>query len=286
MRLILAEKPSVALDIAQALGPLQKHDGHVIVGNDAVTWAYGHLATLAEPDQYDTAWKTWSWATLPMLPDRFQLTPIPKTAAHMRHVVRLMQQADRIVCATDADREGELIFRYIYTLAHVKKPVDRLWLSENTPAAIKKALAVMQPARAYDDLAKAAQARAQADWLIGLNATRAFSLRHGRPGHPLSVGRVQTPTLKMIADRDETIAQFQPMPYWECHATFRVTAGDYRGVWQGPDTEHPARIPDEATAQALASRVGPGATGTVDSVETQIITVQPPRLFNLNDLQK
>lgn len=286
MRLILAEKPSVALDIARALGTPQKHDGRVTVGSDTITWAYGHLVTLADPDQYDPAWKTWSWGTLPMIPDRFQLTPLTKTAAHLKIVTQLMHQADRIVCATDADREGELIFRYIYALSGVKKPVDRLWLSENTPAAIRQALAAMKPAKAYDALAKAAQARAQADWLVGLNATRAFSLRHGQPGHPLSVGRVQTPTLKIIVDRDQAITAFQPVRYWQLNALFQAPAGAYPGIWQGLEQEHPARIPTEAQAQALAAKIPPGTAGRIDRVDTKTLTVKPPFFFNLNDLQK
>lgn len=286
MRLIIAEKPSVAMDIARALGQPQKHDGYVTVGTDTITWAYGHLVTLAEPDQYDPNWKSWSWAQLPMLPPAFKLTAIKKTAPHLQRVIGLMKQCDRIVAATDADREGELIFRYIYTLAGVKKPVDRLWLSENTPTAIRTALGSMKPAKAYDALAKAAQARAQADWLVGLNATRAVSLRHGEPGHPLSVGRVQTPTLKIIVDRDLAIAQFQPVPYWELHVDFRAAAGDYTGVWQGLEKEHPARIPDEATAQALAAKLPPGTPGRIDRVERKKVAVKPPMLFNLVDLQR
>lgn len=286
MRLIIAEKPSVALDIAHALGQTQKHQGYVTVGSDTVTWAYGHLATLADPDQYDPSWKTWAWSTLPMLPDHFKLMPIPKTASHLKMVINLMKQADRIVNSCDGDREGELIFRYVYHVSGVKKPVDRLWLSENTPSAIRTALAAMKPASAYDALAKAAQARAQADWLVGLNATRAISLRHGEPGHPLSVGRVQTPTLKIIADRDHEIAQFQPVPYWELHVLFQAQAGEYTGIWQGPENEHPARIPTEAAAQALAAKLPPGTPGRIDRVERKTVSVKPPMLFNLNDLQK
>ncbi|NMP22638.1 type IA DNA topoisomerase [Sulfobacillus harzensis] len=286
MRLIIAEKPSVALDIAHTLGQTQKHEGYVTVGSDAITWAYGHLVTLASPEQYDPTWKTWSWATLPMLPDRFQLTAIPKTQAQLKIVLGLMTQADRIVNACDSDREGESIFRLIHSLSGVKKPVDRLWLSENTPAAIRKALASMKPAKAYDDLAKAALARAQADWLVGLNATRAFSLRHGQPGQPLSVGRVQTPTLKIIVDRDLEIGAFKPIPYWELHVLFQAPAGDYTGIWQSAEREHPARILTEAQANAIGQKVPPGTPGHIDRVEKKQVSVKAPFLFNLNDLQK
>lgn len=286
MRLIVAEKPSVAIDIARALGTPQKHDGYVTVGPDTITWAYGHLVTLANPEQYDPTWKSWAWATLPMLPDRFQLAPIPDRVAQLRIVTGLMKQATRIVAATDADREGELIFRYIYRMAKVKIPVDRLWLSENTVPAIRTALAAMKPAQAYDALAQAAQARAQADWLVGMNATRAISLRHGQPGQPLSVGRVQTPTLRLIVDRDEAIAQFVATPYWMVEAEFaHATAGSYTGIWQGPDPEHPARLP-EAQGKAIVAQLPPGTPGQITQIETKNVLVKPPFFFNLNDLQK
>ena len=287
MRLIVAEKPSVALDIARALGTPQKHDGYVTVGPDTITWAYGHLVTLANPEQYDPTWKSWAWATLPMLPDRFQLTPIPDRVAQLRIVTGLMKQATRIVAATDADREGELIFRYIYRMAKVKTPVDRLWLSENTAPAIRTALATTKPAQTYDALAQAAQARAQADWLVGMNATRAISLRHGQPGQPLSVGRVQTPTLRLIVDRDQAIAQFVPTPYWMIEVEFsQATAGSYTGTWQGPDPEHPARLDTKAQAQAIVSQLPPGTPGRITQIETKNVLIKPPFFFNLNDLQK
>ncbi|NMP24420.1 DNA topoisomerase [Sulfobacillus harzensis] len=283
MRLIIAEKPSVALDIAHTLGQTQKHEGYVTVGSDTITWAYGHLVTLASPEQYDPTWKTWAWATLPMLPDRFQLTAIPKTQAHLKIVIGLMKQADRIVNACDSDREGESIFRLIHSLSGVKKPVDRLWLSENTPSAIRKALASMKPAKDYDDLAKAALARAQADWLVGLNATRAFSLRHGQPGQPLSVGRVQTPTLKIIVDRDREIGTFKPTPYWQLAVKFQAPAGDYTGIWQGPEKEHAARIPSKAQADGLAQKLPPGTPGKISRLEKKTVSIKPPFFFSVND---
>ena len=287
MRLIVAEKPSVALDLARTLGQPQKHEGFVTVGSDTVTWAYGHLVTLADPAQYDPAWKAWAWATLPLLPDPFQLQPIAKSAGQLKIVTRLLQQADRIVCATDGDREGELIFRYIYVHAGVKKPVDRLWLSENTPTAIQKALASMKPLSAYDALAQAAQVRAQADWLIGLNGTRAVTLKHAVPGQgALSVGRVQTPTLRLIADRDQSIAQFQPTPYWQWVVTFHAVAGEYSGTWQAQSGEHPDRILTEADAKALQAKVPGGTLGHIVSLERKRVTVNPPQLFSLTDLQK
>lgn len=288
MRLIIAEKPSVAMDIARALGSFTKHDGYLTVGTDTtITWAYGHLLTLADPEQYHAEWKRWSWPTLPMMPERFELTPVGgKTRSQLRTVVRLIREADSLAIGTDGDREGELIGRYLLAYAQVKKPTNRLWLSENTAAAIRQALAVMKPAKAYDSLAKAAQARAQADWLVGLNATRAFSLRHGQPGQPLSVGRVQTPTLRLIVDRDTAIDHFEATPYWEVHVTFDSNAGSYVGVWQGRGKERPARISTEGAAHQLLQRLSVGTPGTLDRMETKKVVVSPPHFYNLNDLQK
>ncbi|SMC06879.1 DNA topoisomerase-3 [Sulfobacillus thermosulfidooxidans DSM 9293] len=281
---IVAEKPSVARDIAGVLGHPEKHDGYLIVGHYTITWAFGHLVTLADPEVYDPAWARWTWATLPMLPERFQLVPIAKSQTQLKVIHRLMQKADRIICATDADREGELIFRYIYRLAGLHKPVERLWLSENTPQAIQSALAAMKPLSAFNALAQAAEARAQADWLVGLNATRAVTLRHGVPGQgALSVGRVQTPTLALIAARDAEIAAFMPTPYWQVAVTFQAPQGEYVGLWTDQDTD---RVTDKTHAQRVVERVPPGTPGTILSVERQRVTVHPPLLFSLNDLQK
>lgn len=286
MRVILAEKPSVALDIAKALGKPERHEGYVMVGDTAITWAFGHLVSLAAPETYNTTWKKWSWATLPMLPEAFRLEPIKKTKPQLTVIKKLFKEADRVVAATDADREGQYIFATIASVAGLSKPVDRLWLSENTPAAIRKALASMKPNTAYDNLTRAAAARSQADWLVGLNATRAFSLRHGQPGQPLSVGRVQTPTLRLIADRDNAIEGFQPTPYWELQVTFQLRPGEYVGRWLGPDKEHPHRILAEGEAQLLAAKVPAGTPGQISSAETKPVTVRAPLLYSLNDLQK
>ena len=290
MHLILAEKPSVAHDIAAVLGTPQKADGYCTVGpNWLVTWAFGHLVTLADPDTYDAAWGKWAWATLPMLPETFQLAPIAKSAAQLKIIRTLLHRADvsEVICATDADREGELIFRFITRYLTCTKPVRRLWLSETTPAAIRTALKAMQPGSAYDALGAAAEARAQADWLVGLNATRAFTLRHGQAGQgALSVGRVQTPTLRLIADRDAAIAQFVRVPYWQVAVTFHAPEGAYVGLWTAPTGEHPDRIPTKAQADTLAAKVPAGTPGVIHSVDRKRVTVQPPLPFSLNDLQK
>ena len=294
---IVAEKPSTARDIAGTLGEQpKKHDGYLSVGPYVVTWAFGHLVTLAAPEVYNPTWKRWDWATLPMIPDQFQLVPVPKTQGQLKIIHRLMRQADTVICATDGDREGELIFRYIYRLADVQKPVDRLWLSETTPTAIQQALHHMKPLAAYDALAHAAEARAQADWLVGLNATRSITLQHGQAGHgALSVGRVQTPTLALIADREAAIAQFQPQAYWTVDVTFETATGaTYAARWMpfspaeisSPDREeHPERLTEDA-ARSFVQRLPRGTRGRIIQVHRQTVTVNPPLLFSLNDLQK
>ncbi len=281
---LIAEKPSVARDIAATLGHPEKHEGYLSVGDYLVTWAFGHLVTLAEPQSYDAAWEKWSFSTLPMLPAEFRLTPTPKGKAQLKIIHGLMKQADSIVAATDGDREGELIFRYIYRLSESRKPVQRLWLSENTPTAIKKAFASMKPLSAYEKLGNAAESRSQADWLVGLNATRAYTLRHGVPGQgALSVGRVQTPTLALIAARDNEIAGFTPVPYWQVAVQFHALEGDYVGLWIAQDND---RLVEKAQAQSLAGLVPKGTPGTIQSVERKRVAVNPPLLFSLNDLQK
>ena len=288
MHCILAEKPSVARDLAAVLGTPQKHSGYLSVGTQwIVTWAFGHLVTLADPESYDPAWKSWNWATLPMLPDPFQLTPIEKSRDQWTIVHSLFQRADitDLVIATDADREGDGIAANICVLSGVRKPIRRLWLSETTPDAIRAAFKAMKPWTPTVPLALAATSRAQADWLVGLNATRAFTLRHSSGRDVLSVGRVQTPTLRLIVDRDHAIAAFVPVPYWQVDVPFDAPPGTYIGRWAGT-TELPDRLPTRAAADALAVRIPAGTPGIIQSVDRKRVNVSPPKLFSLNDLQK
>ncbi len=288
--LIITEKPSVGRDIAQAINPHPvPHDGYLTAGDTVITWGFGHLVTLAEPEAYHDSWRKWSLDQLPMLPETFKLVPIKKTISQFKTVSRLMQAADIIICATDADREGELIFRYIYQMVHVNKPVKRLWLSENTPQAIVAGLNVLKPLSAYDALAAAAEARAQADWVVGLNATRVFTLKHGQSGQgALSVGRVQTPTLRIIADRDQEIARFKPTPYWQLEVWFETPQQEqYAGYWfieEGRQTRD--RFFDREEADNISSMVLPNTPGLIKQIETKRVNIHPPLLFSLNDLQK
>jgi DNA topoisomerase-3 len=280
--LILAEKPSVARDLAGALGQFKNKDGYLENDKYVVTWAIGHLVELANPEDYDPQLKKWAFETLPIMPEKFKLKANSGTKKQFKVVKELLNRSDieQLICATDAGREGELIFRYIYRLAGCKKPFKRLWLSETTPAAVKKGFASLRPGCDFDRLAAAAEARSRADWLIGINATRAFSVRYKVL---LSVGRVQTPTLALIVNREREIKNFMSTPYWELHAQFAKNDGqNYTGKWFHGE-QNRFNTPEEA--RIVQVKVN-GQPATVVEVEEKDISEQPPMLFNLNDLQK
>lgn len=279
---ILAEKPSVARDLAEVLGRFRKGDGYLENNQYIITWAIGHLATLANPEDYDQSLKKWDLGTLPILPDNFKLKPGQQTLKQFKVVKELFKRPDitELINACDAGREGELIFRYIYQLTGSSKPFKRLWLSETTPAAVQKAFAMLRPGYEMDNLAAAAQARSQADWLIGINATRAFTVKHN---NLLSVGRVQTPTLALIVNREREIMAFTPTPYWELYAEFTKTDGQsYIGKWF---QDEQTRFTNPEDASAVQGKIV-NQSALVTHVEEKEITEQPPMLFNLNDLQK
>lgn len=244
---VLAEKPAVARDIAAVLGANRRSNGALAGNGWVVTWAVGHLVGLAEPEGMDPAWKAWRAETLPMLPRTWRLTVLPEGAKQFEVVRRILTdpQVERVVCATDAGREGELIFRYIQRMAGCTKPVERLWISSLTPAAIRAGFAALRPAREFEALAAAAEARSRADWLVGLNLTRAYSLTGGQ--ELCSVGRVQTPTLAMLVEREQAIREFVPERYCQVVATFGDPSGDgYRAVWFDPQL---ARLEGEADGE-------------------------------------
>src|SRR5947208_845890 len=220
---VLAEKPSVARDIARVLGAGSRGDGYLHGNGYVVTWAIGHLAALAQPHEINPDWRQWRRDTLPMLPKQWPLVVYEKTRDQFEVVRRILNspRISQIVCATDAGREGELIFRYIYEAAHCNKPVARLWISSLTPDAIRKGFDGLRPGRDYDPLADAARGRSRADWLVGMNLSRAYSLAYGGD---LSVGRVQTPTLAMLVERELILRNFVPEDYTEVVATFRISA--------------------------------------------------------------
>ena len=200
--LVIAEKPSVARDIAKVLQAKQKGEGCLIGERYVVSWAVGHLVTLAEPEEYDEKYKKWNFSTLPILPEEMQLKAIKQTRDQLKilHSWMHKREIDSLICATDSGREGELIFRYIYEITKCKKPFQRLWISSMTEEAIKEGFRALKDGREYDLLYTSAKCRSEADWLVGMNATRAYTLQY----HALlSIGRVQTPTLALIVERQK-----------------------------------------------------------------------------------
>src|SRR5213075_2137396 len=230
---VIAEKPSVARDIARVLGAGSRGEGYLHGNGYVVTWAIGHLAALAQPHEINPDWRQWRRDTLPMLPKQWPLVVYEKTKDQFEVVRRILSspRVSQVVCATDAGREGELIFRYIYEAAQCSKAVHRLWISSLTPDAIRKGFDALKPGTEYDPLADAARGRSRADWLVGMNLSRAYSLACSEE---LSVGRVQTPTLAMVVERELAIRNFVPEDYLELIATFRPSmrpdAEAYKGT--------------------------------------------------------
>ncbi|MBT3381925.1 MAG: DNA topoisomerase 3 [Lentisphaerae bacterium] len=278
MIVVLAEKPSVARDLARFLGAKTKRQGFMEGNGYQVTWAYGHLVTLKEPHDYDRALKRWSLGPLPIIPDRFGLKVIPTAIAkkQFRIVKTLLRGADEVICATDAGREGELIFRYIRQLAGAtRKPAKRLWLSSLTPQAIRNGFESLQPLDRYDGLFDAARCRSESDWIVGLNATRNYTVRFGHKGQLWSVGRVQTPVLAMIVERDAEIAAFTPEQFWNLLTV-------YRGV----TFKHTGKRFDAAEPAAELLRKVQGQPFSITDLTTKDQRVPPPLLYDLTDLQR
>ncbi len=285
---ILAEKPSVARDIARVLGARQKGAGFLEGNGYRVTWALGHLVHFAEPDDYGEAqgidWSgRWSMAQLPMVPARWKLKTDPKTREQFQIVKGLITASDteRLICATDAGREGEHIFRLIYQHARCKKPFERLWISSLTDEAIREGFQRLRSGQAFDDLAAAARARAQADWLIGMNLTRAYTV-HNRV--LCTIGRVQTPTLAMIVARDQVIANFTKTFFYELVA--HLLTADQASFEARYLRDGETRIEKKEEAERLHRELTPHRTGRVAKVEQKIRTVHPPPLYDLTNLQR
>jgi DNA topoisomerase-3 len=296
MQLIVAEKPSVARDIARTLGVPARGSGAFRGDRHVITWCLGHLVELDEPASYDPAWKRWSLDTLPMLPERFKLRAVRSSFAQWKVVRELLRSRDfsEVVNACDAGREGELIFRLCYDLAGSRLPARRLWVSSLTDTALKSGFAKLRPAREYDPLAEAARCRSEADWLVGLNATRAFTVRNrGASSALLSIGRVQTPTLAMVVVRERAIRAFVPKDYWEVHAAFAVDPARegepavFKARWSYGDR---ARLATEALARAIVERCAqcttPESAPRVESLDTRTQKSPPPLLFDLTSLQR
>jgi DNA topoisomerase-3 len=284
MRLIVAEKPSVARDIAGALGRHRRGQGALVGEGWTVTWALGHLAELAPPDAYGEQYKKWRLETLPILPERFKVQINRKTREQFEVVEGLLRDpaVSEVVNACDAGREGELIFAYLYGLSGCKKPVRRLWISSLTPEAIREGFVALRDGSSMRPLEDAARSRGEADWIVGMNATRAYSVRFGRPGNVLSVGRVQTPTLRLLVDREKEIEDFKPEKFWTVHARFAREDVTYDGVWFKNKQN---RLKEKEAAEEIAAKVR-GGTGTVKKAEKKTASEKPPLLYDLTELQR
>ncbi|MBF5043400.1 RecQ family ATP-dependent DNA helicase [Aggregicoccus sp. 17bor-14] len=301
---VVAEKPSVARDLAKALGAEQRGEGLYRGNGYVVTWAIGHLVGLAQPHEMRPEWKKWSRAALPMLPEDWPLVVSNSTADQFRIVREVMNAPDveAVICATDAGREGELIFRYIYEAARCRKPVRRLWVSSLTDGAIREGFRRLKDGREYEPLADAAKGRSRADWLVGMNLSRLYTLAYRDAlGDTLSVGRVQTPTLAMVVERELAIRNFVPQDYKEVLATFgpaQSQTGRYEGVWfrSGPqlkpnesaasDAREARRLPsDGAEAKRIVERVK-GGRAEVESLTAETRRMAPPLLYDLTELQR
>jgi DNA topoisomerase III len=284
MRLIVAEKPSVGRDIAGALGGHRRGKGSLAGDGWTVTWALGHLAELAPPDAYGEEYKKWRLESLPILPERFKVRVSSKTREQFQVVKGLMGDSSvtEVVNACDAGREGELIFAYLYGLSRCRKPVLRLWISSLTHEAIRAGFDDLRDGLTMKPLEDAARSRGEADWIVGMNATRAYSVRFGRPGNVLSVGRVQTPTLKLLVDREREIQDFKPEKFWTVHARFSREGSTYDGVWFKNKQN---RLSEKERADRIAEKVRDG-TGTVRKAQKKTATEKPPLLYDLTELQR
>ncbi|MFO0102241.1 MAG: DNA topoisomerase III [Betaproteobacteria bacterium] len=294
--LIIAEKPSVAADIARALGGFTKQQDYFESDDYVLSSAVGHLLELQAPEEFDVKRGKWSFAHLPVIPPHFDLKPIEKAEARLKLLTRLIKRKDvtALVNACDAGREGELIFRYIAQHARARQPVQRLWLQSMTPAAIREAFAQLRSDDEMQPLADAARCRSEADWLVGINGTRAMTAFNSKDGgfFLTTVGRVQTPTLAIVVDREDRIRKFVPRDFWEVRATFGAQAGAYEGRWFDPgfrkpeDDEHARaeRLWDRGKAEAIVAACA-GKAGTV-SEEAKPTTQLSPLLFDLTSLQR
>jgi len=284
MRLIVAEKPSVGRDIASALGRHRKGKGALTGDGWTVTWALGHLAELAPPDAYGEKYKKWHLEALPILPERFKVRVNQKTREQFATVKNLLgdPSVTEVVNACDAGREGELIFAYLYGLSGCKKPVRRLWISSLTPEAIRAGFDALHDGSSMRPLEDAARSRSESDWIVGMNATRAYSVRFGRPGNVLSVGRVQTPTLRLLVDREREIDNFKPEKFWTVHARFAREGVTYDGVWFKNKQN---RLKEKEVAEEIAEKVQVG-TGIVNKAEKKTASEKPPLLYDLTELQR
>ncbi len=272
MKLVLAEKPSVAQSIAQIIGATNRANGYLEGNNYLVSWCIGHLVETAPPEAYDEKYRKWSYADLPIFPDKWKYLVSESTKKQFYVIQELMNREDveSIVCATDAGREGELIFRLVYHQCRCSKPFERLWISSMEDSAIRKGFAGLRPGNEYDALYQAALCRERADWMVGINATRLFSTLYGQP---LNVGRVMTPTLAMVVEREEQIKAFQPEPFY----TVQISLGKINAVSE--------RFSEKRKADTLFQNCI-GKEAEVIKIDRKEKSEKPPALFDLTSLQR
>ncbi|WP_419559506.1 DNA topoisomerase, partial [Phocaeicola plebeius] len=308
MIVCIAEKPSVARDIADVLGAKNRKEGYIEGNGYQVTWTFGHLCTLKEPHEYTPSWKSWSLSSLPMIPPRFGIKLINDSGIEKQfHIIeKLMQEAEMIINCGDAGQEGELIQRWVMQKAGAKCPVKRLWISSLTEEAIRDGFANLKDQAEFQPLYEAGLSRAIGDWTLGMNATRLYTLKYGQNKQVLSIGRVQTPTLALIVKRQQEIEHFVPKQYWELKTVYRDTV--FSAIVRKSDEElaeeaekekeNPSakkkiqpdanrgipQITDEQTGKELLERIR-NVDFTVTEVSSKKGTEAPPRLFDLTSLQ-
>lgn len=275
--LIIAEKPDMGRNIAAAIEPKAANRRTYIEGErHIITWAIGHLIGLAEPDAYDDKYKKWNINDLPIIPERFKLVPNPKTKDQLKVIAELAKRCDMLINACDAGREGQHIFSLIQRHLKLRQPVKRLWISDLTPETIRRGFSELKDGAEYENLTRAAKARSEADWLIGMNGSRAFTTKHQVL---LSVGRVQTPVLALLYDRQKEIEAFTSSKYYVVEAHFTQDRTEYRGLWQGD------KLTDPAKAEAIARKVK-GKPGTIASYDVKETKEYPFKLYDLTLLQR
>src|SRR5262252_3529828 len=294
--LIIAEKPSVATDISKALGGFKKQEDYYESDQYVISSAVGHLLELVVPEQFEVKRGKWTFAHLPVIPPHFDLRPIERNESRLKLLTKLIKRkdVDRLINACDAGREGELIFRYIVQHTKTTKPIERLWLQSMTPTSIRDGFAALRSDQSMLPLADAAVCRSESDWLVGINGTRAMTAFNSKDGgfYKTTVGRVQTPTLAVLVERETRIKGFVARDYWEVHGTFAGRGGEYPGRWfderferreDEPDARA-ERIWDHARAEAIRTKCL-GKPGVVTE-ESKPTTQAPPLLYDLTSLQR
>ena len=273
MKLVLAEKPSVAMSLSKVIGANQRGDGYMEGNGYLVSWCVGHLVELSQPEAYDEKYAKWRYDDLPILPDHWRYQVSASTKKQFGILKKLMQRKDveSLICATDAGREGELIFRLVYHQCGCKKPVERLWISSMEDSAIREGFQKLRPGTEYDALYEAALCRERADWIVGINATRLFSCLYGQT---LNVGRVMTPTLAMVVMRDAAIRAFKPEPFYSAELKFR----DFQAGGE--------RMKEKAEAEKLVAECCQAGSAIITKVEQKEKSEKPPALFDLTSLQR